>query len=110
MIETLYKTPEPEKERSECYVLVLTSRSASANKAYVFMEEHGYWDDSLGRFHHEVMSISAEEELTRQEALAMYNAAKKKLAERGFLHAFRPDCNRKRSHELRLLEQELVVA
>ena len=41
MIETLYKTKTPEKERSECYVLVLASRPASEDRAYVFMEEHG---------------------------------------------------------------------
>ena len=71
MIETLYKTKTPEKERSECYRLVLAPRPASEDKAYVFMEEHGHW---------EVKTINTEGRLTREEGLAMFNAAKKNLA------------------------------
>jgi hypothetical protein len=95
MIETLYKTKTPEKERSECYVLVLASRPASEDRAYVFMEEHGRWDDDLDRFIHEVKTINTEGGLTREEGLAMFNSAKKNLAEHGFIHAFVPDYSRK---------------
>jgi hypothetical protein len=49
MIETVYKTPTPEKGKSECYVLVLTSRAASGGSVYAFMEEHGQWNDDLQR-------------------------------------------------------------
>jgi hypothetical protein len=110
MIETLYKTEMPEKEKSECYVLVLTSRPASERKVYMFMMEHGYWDDRVGRFHYEVTSICTESDLTQQEALAMYNLEKKKLARRGFIHTFVSDFDRKKPHEYQLLELETMSA
>src|SRR6266702_7182106 len=110
MIETLYKTKTPEKERSECYVLVLTSRPASEDRTYVFMEEHGRWDDDLNMFIREVETINTEGRLTREEGLAMFNAAKKNLAERGFLHAFAPDYSRKMQHAYQSYELEEVSA
>jgi hypothetical protein len=86
MIETLYKTETPEKERSECYVLVLTARPASENRAYVFMEEHGRWDGDFNGFIHEVASIDTEGMLSREEAFARFHSAKERLAQRGFIH------------------------
>ena len=77
MIETLYKTKTPEKERSECYVLVLASRPASEDKAYVFMEEHGRWDDELDRFIHEIKTINTEDKLTHEEGLAMFDSQRR---------------------------------
>lgn len=110
MIETLYKTMTPEKGRSECYVLVLTSRPASERKVYVFMEEHGRWDDRLERFLHEVTSISTEDDLSFERASVVYDDAKKRLAREGFIHSFFPDCNRKKPHEYRMIEAESVCA
>jgi hypothetical protein len=110
MIETLYATRSPEKGISECYVLVFTSRPATGRKAYVFMEEHGHWDRNLKRFLHEVSSIHAEEEMTYEEALAIYRATRQKLALRGFIHSFVPDCNRNRPHAYRLFEPEQIIA
>ena len=110
MIETLYKTKTPEKGRSECYVLVLTARPASEGKVYVFMEEHGRWDDGFERFIYEVTSISTECDLTHKEALGMYDKAKQKLAERGFVHAFVQDNIRKQAREHGVGELELVSA
>jgi hypothetical protein len=110
MIETLYKTKTPAKGSSECYVLVLTARPASEGKVYVFMEEHGRWDDDLGRFRYEVSSISTESNLTYQDAHAMYNTAKIKLAHRGFIHVFAPDFSRKMPHAYQLCELEAVSA
>ena len=110
MIETLYKTQTPEKGRSECYVLVLTARPASEGKVYVFMEEHGRWDDDLERFIYEVASISTESDLTHQEANAMYDTAKKKLAQHGFVHTFVQDFGRKMAKMCQARELELVVA
>ena len=69
MIETLYKTSKPEREKSECYVLVLARRTGDGKGLYAFMEEHGQWDDSAQRFLYQVMSIEIEDELTRQRAL-----------------------------------------
>ena len=91
MIETLYKTRTPEKGKSECYVLVFTTRAASGGRAYAFMEEHGQWNDDLQRIHFKVKSISAEEQLTYERARAMYETAKHDLAGKGFIHSFAPD-------------------
>jgi hypothetical protein len=110
MIETVYRTETPEKRRTECYVLVLTARPASEGKVYVFMEEHGWWDDGLGRFLYEVTSISADSDLTHQKALGMYDLAKKRLAQRGFIHTFVQDYARKKPREYQGCELEAVSA
>ena len=110
MIETLYTTKSPEKERSECYVLVLASRPASDGKAYVFMEEHGRWDDELDRFIHEIKTINTEDKLTHEEGLALFDFAKKNLAERGFVHVFVPEYSRKMTQICQLRELETVGA
>ncbi len=88
MIETLYKTGKPEREKSECYVLVLARRTGEGQGLYAFMQEHGQWDDSAQRFYYQVMSIEIEDELTRQRALAIYDDAKLRLAQQGFVHSF----------------------
>jgi hypothetical protein len=108
MIETIYKTEKPEKGFSECYVLVLASRPASERKVYGFMEEHGHWDDTFGRFVYEVDSISTEDRLTYEQALALYDTAKNKLAQRGFIHSYVQDYGRKAPHPHRLSELEAV--
>jgi hypothetical protein len=95
MIETLYKTQNPEKGKSECYVLVFTARVASGGKVYAFMEQHGEWDPDLQRFLYEVNSINTEEQLTYQHALGLYETTKDKLATRGFVHSFASGCLRK---------------
>jgi len=110
MIETLYKTPTPEKGISECYVLVLTSRPASGRKVYLFMQEHGRWDGISKRFIREVSSINTEDETTYEDALVMYNTARRNLAQLGFIHSFVPDCSRKGPHAYRLFEPETVSA
>lgn len=95
MIETVYKTDSPVREVSECYVLVLTSRAASGRKVYAFMQEHGQWNDELQRFVYTIDSIGASDTLSHQEGLALYEEARRKLAQAGFVHAFRPNCIRK---------------
>jgi hypothetical protein len=87
MIETLYNTQSPEKNRSECYVLVLASRAASGGKSYAFMEEHGQWNADLQRFVYRVNAIHADEPLSYQNARGMYDTAKQNLALRGFVHS-----------------------
>lgn len=74
------------------------------------MEEHGRWDESLERFVCEVTSISTEGELTHQEGLEMYDTAKKRLARKGFIHAFVPDYSRKLPHGYQLCELEAASA
>lgn len=91
MIETLYKTSEPEREKSECYVLVLARRTGDGKGLYAFMEEHGQWDELTQRFAYQVMSIEIEDELTHQRAVDLYENAKLRLARRGFVHSFLMD-------------------
>lgn len=90
MIETLYQTRTPEKGKSECYVLVLTSRAASGGKIYAFMEEHGQWNHDLQRFLYKINFISTDEQLTYPHAHGMYESAKRNLARQGFVHSFTP--------------------
>ena len=110
MIETLYKTQSPEKDKSECYVLVLTSRVSTRGTAYVFMEEHGKWDGDLQRFRYTVKSINTDENLTYEQALGLYEKAKKNVAQIGFIHSFAPGALRKAAGSNRMSEQELATA
>lgn len=111
MIETLYKTDAPVRGVSECYVLVLTSRASSRHKVYAFMQEHGQWNDEHQRFIYTVDSIGTAETLSSQEANAFYEEAKRKLAQAGFIHAFRPDCVRKGPQNYRrYIAEETVPA
>jgi hypothetical protein len=108
MIETLYKTSSPEKGKSECYVLVLAQRAGGERGRYAFMEEHGRWDENAMRFLHSVTSINADEELTHEDALAMYQESKRRLAQRGFIHSFVLDFRRKTANAEQ--QSELVEA
>ena len=110
MIETLYKTDTPEKDKSECYVLVLAPRPGSDGRVYSFMEEHGRWDEVLGRFVYEVVQIIAEERMTQDAALAMYHTAKQMLRKKGFVHSFFGGCLRKEPLAHEVLEFEEMTA
>jgi hypothetical protein len=74
------------------------------------MEQHGRWDDGLERFIYEIISISTQSDLTHEEAVAMYDTAKKKLTQRGFIHAFIQDYRRRKPQENQLCELEAVSA
>ncbi|MDR3742064.1 MAG: hypothetical protein P4L40_23845 [Terracidiphilus sp.] len=95
MIETIYSTDSPVRGESECYVLVLTSRASSGRKSYAFMLEHGQWNDEHERFVFTVESVGTGDVLSHQEATSLYEDAKRRLAQSGFVHSFRPDCVRK---------------
>ena len=110
MIETLYKTHTPEKGKSECYVLVLTSRVSRGGKVFAFMEEHGNWNDDLQRFIYRVKSINAEEQLTYEHAHRMYESARSNLVRNGFVHSFGPDGARKEAHPKQVAELESAIA
>ncbi len=110
MIETFYRTKLPVKGLSECYVLVLTSRAASGRKVYLFMEEHGQWDESSERFHYKVSSTSHEDGMLYEDALAMYDSARQRLAELGFIYSFVKEYKRKTLRQYQLLEQESMSA
>ena len=110
MIETLYKTHTPEKGKSECYVLVLTSRVSRGGKVYAFMEEHGNWSDDLQRFIYKVKSINAEEQLTYEHARTMYESARRDVIGKGFVHSFGPDGVRREAHPNPVTELEPAIA
>ncbi len=110
MIETVYKTQTPEKGKSECYVLVLTSRVARGGKVFAFMEEHGQWDEELQRFRYRVKSINTEEQLSYDHALGMYQTARRNLARKGFVHCFSFDGARKEPCANEVGEPELATA
>ncbi len=110
MIETLYKTGKPERGKSECYVLVLARRTGDGQGLYAFMEEHGQWDDGAQRFLYQVMSIEIEDELTHQRAHAIYDDAKHRLAQRGFVHSFVMDYRSKGPQADRLPVAEQATA
>jgi len=110
MIETLYNTQSPEKGKSECYVLVLTSRVSTRGTAYIFMEEHGHWDDNLQRFRYSVNSINTDEELTYKRALDLYEIAKCNLARKGFIHSFATEPTRKVACGDLMREPEMATA
>jgi len=110
MIETLYKTQTPEKGKSECYVLVLTTRAASGGKIYAFMEEHGQWNNEMQRFLYKVKSISTEEQLSYEHARGMYENAKGNLVRMGFVHCFGPDGVRKEPASGQVPQAESAVA
>lgn len=110
MIETLYRTETPEKGKSECYVLVLASRVGNGEKAYSFMQEHGHWNDELERFHYAVNSINIEDRLNYQDARALYDGAKRKLAAIGFIHCFAADGQRQEPYSDQVVEPEMATA
>ena len=110
MIETLYNTQSPEKNRSECYVLVLTSRVASGGQAYAFMEEHGQWNADLQRFVYRVNSIHAEEPLSYQNARVIYETTKRNLALRGFVHSVGSDGQHKEPRPDQMAQAESAMA
>src|SRR5262249_53897263 len=110
MIETLYNTQTPEKNRSECYVLVLTSRVASGGTSYAFMQEHWHWNADLDRFIYRVNAIHAEEPLSYQHARGMYETAKHNLAQRGFVHSFASNGQRKEPHPDPAAQTESAMA
>ncbi len=107
MIETLYRTENPEKGVSECYILVLTSRARSSRKVFLFMEEHGYWDERNEQFLHKISAIDTENEMTYEDAFALYVAAKEKLVRRGFIYSSIQDYQRREPRNLGALLPEL---
>lgn len=95
MIETFYKTHSPERDKSECYVLVLTSRVSRGGKIFAFMEEHGSWNDDLQRFTYNVKAINTEEGLTYESARNLYESTRCNLIQRGFVYSVDADGARK---------------
>lgn len=110
MIETLYKTPTPENDNSECYVLVLTSRAASGGSVYAFMEEHGQWNADFQRRLFKVDTINTDEQLTYEHARRLYEMSKGRLAQLGFVHSFASNGQRKEPCSDQALPLEAAMA
>ena len=110
MIETFYKTRTPEKNKSECYVLVLTSRAASGGSVYAFMEEHGQWNDDLQMLLYRVRSINTDEQLTYQRARGLYETSRQRLTRMGFVHSFGSDGMHKEPCPDQTLQPEALTA
>lgn len=109
MIETFYRTDSPARGKSDCYKLVLTSRASSGRKAYDFMLERGQWNDDHQRFVFTIESARTGESLSHDEATSLYEDLKRRLAQKGFVHAFRPDCVRKGPQNYRCYANEQVL-
>lgn len=90
MLETVYKTPTPEKGKSECYEISVNPVEGTG--LYAFREDHGWWDDPSKAFVHHITTINTvEAAVTLDEAQSMYEQAKAQLARNGFVHSFSPD-------------------
>ena len=87
---------------------MLTPRPSSNSQIYSFMEEHGKWDDSLGRFVHEVTAIITDGEMGYDTASERYHTAKMNLAKKGFVHSLAPGRPRKEPHSVNHRQRELV--
>lgn len=74
------------------------------------MEEHGQWDEGSERLNFTVSSMNPEDGMPYEDALALYNAAKQRLARLGFIYSSVADYRRKTAREHRLLEAESVSA
>ena len=70
------------------------------------MEEHGYWNDQMKRFVHEVSSINTEDGITYENARAQYESAKWDLTQKGFVHSFVQEYRRKDPREYTVPELE----
>jgi hypothetical protein len=91
MIETLYKTSQPEKDLSEYYSLVIHAPHGKGSRGYTFEERHGRWDEAAKRPLLKVTTISPEEGLSFAEAQKMYTDQRQHRSDGDFRHSFSPD-------------------
>lgn len=104
-VETLYKTKTPEKEKSECYELVINHVPGVAPRIHGFLEMHGWWDEASKTYVLSRTTINTKEEpLTLEEAEKMLNDAKSYLARNGFVHSFSPDPFSDNPHHYELIQ------
>lgn len=92
-VETLYKTKTPQKERSECYEIVIDLLPWIGPRNFRFLEKHGFWDEKSESYIVAATDIdSFEEGRTLEEAEAQFEQTKALHARNGFVHSFAPDC------------------
>jgi hypothetical protein len=91
-VETLYNTKTPEKERSECYEIVIDLLPWIGPRNFRFLEKHGWWDEASESYVIAAQDMdSFEEGRTLEEAEARFEQAKANHAKNGFVHSFAPD-------------------
>jgi hypothetical protein len=102
--QTLYKVPDPLRERSELYTVHAEEHPEATDpqKRWVVTERHGYWDQASGTFVHPVKTLypDAKHCLTIEEAHAEIEMQVRARAQSGFKYLFEwspfgpPFCNR----------------
>jgi hypothetical protein len=92
MIETLYKTNNPEGvPPAEYYELTLDEELVNGKLAYFVQERHGWWDEEQKRAIDNRKTLSPDEGYrTRDEANERYNEQRLARARGGFVHSFSP--------------------
>jgi hypothetical protein len=70
----------------------------------------GKRDETVGRPIFKVNQIMTEEDLTYENAMAMYNAAKQDILDKGFVHSFVQGCLRKEPNAYRLFGLEFATS
>lgn len=106
--ETLYKTANPQLNKSEYYELSIKRiPGLMGERVWAFREFHGWWDDEEGKPKHPRKTIDTEAEgITEVEALEMLNKAKAHLVKNGFVHSFTPNQFDNSKYEYRQLSIE----
>ena len=104
-VETLYRTEAPERERSECFEIVIDILPWIGPRNFRFLKKHGQWDEGSKRYVLVLADAEAVERgVTLLEAEAMYAAAKSECARAGFVHSFAPDYSGAGAHVYELVE------
>jgi hypothetical protein len=92
MLETLYKTRNPEgvpSAEAEYYELVLDQ--AENSRMYFVREMHGWWSEEQKRPIHNLKTLSPEEGYpTWDDAYKRYLEQRQHRARGGFVHSFSP--------------------
>src|ERR1039457_1502034 len=91
MIETLYKTKDPQSSvgHGEFYELILDAGRVNSRIAYFVREKHGWWDEKGKRAVNVVNTLSPDEGYTTfEEAHERYTQQRLTRAKGGFVHSF----------------------
>lgn len=88
MQETLYNTESPQKFISEYYEIIVLARPGNDSHGYMFIECHGWWDESEKRPKNDFVTKCPEDGMTIEEAEEMYLAQRVHRARGGFIYSF----------------------
>jgi NADH:ubiquinone oxidoreductase subunit E len=109
MLETLYKTRNPEEltpEKAEYYELILDQNQAGNGLMIYFVREmHGWWSEEDMKAIHHLTTLSPEEGYRSwQEAYERYKQQRASRALSGFVHSFSPHYYGERKYEYELIQ------